>query len=112
GGPGPRLAVPWAPESNRPVYPRTGDGTTGSAAPDARPIPTGQSAVLGSGDFVTITADGTQESRSPKLDVIVVGGRPIGQAIAWAGPFVMNTKAEVLQAYEDFQKGDFGHIPG
>ena len=36
----------------------------------------------------------------------------IGQAIAWAGPFVMNTKAEVLQAYEDFQKGNFGHIPG
>jgi quercetin 2,3-dioxygenase len=44
--------------------------------------------------------------------VIVVGGKPIGQALAWAGPFVMNTKAEVLQAYEDFQKGRFGHIPG
>ena len=71
-----------------------------------RPIRTGQAAVLGTGDYLTITADGSQESRSPKLDVIVVGGRPIGQAIAWAGPFVMNTKAEVLQAYEDFRAGE------
>jgi len=39
-------------------------------------------------------------------------GKPIGQSIAWAGPFVMNTRSEVLQAYEDFQKGSFGHIPG
>ena len=45
-----------------------------------------------------------QESRSPKLDVIVVGGRPIREPLAWAGPFVMNTKSEVMQAYEDFQK--------
>jgi redox-sensitive bicupin YhaK (pirin superfamily) len=44
--------------------------------------------------------------------VIVVGGKPIGQSIAWAGPFVMNTKTEVMKAYEDFQKGNFGHIPG
>ena len=86
-----------------------GHGTVGA---DARPIHAGQSAVLGAGDVLTIAADGGQESRSPKLDVIVVGGRPIGQAIAWAGPFVMNTKAEVLQAYEDFQRGNFGHIPG
>ena len=68
--------------------------------------------MLGAGDYVTVSANGSQESRSPKLDVIIVGGRPIGQSIAWAGPFVMNTKAEVLQAYEDFQKGCFGHIPG
>ena len=73
---------------------------------------TGQSAVLGAGDYLTITADRSQESRSPKLDVIVVGGRPIREPLAWAGPFVMNTKAEVLQAYEDFQRGHFGHIPG
>ena len=44
--------------------------------------------------------------------MIVVGGRPIREPLAWAGPFVMNTKAEVMQAYEDFQHGRFGHIPG
>ena len=72
----------------------------------------GQTAVLGAGDYLTLTADASQESRSPRLDVVVVGGRPIREPLAWAGPFVMNTKAEVLTAYEDFQKGRFGHIPG
>jgi redox-sensitive bicupin YhaK (pirin superfamily) len=72
----------------------------------------GQAAVLGSGDYVTVAADERQESRWPALDVILVGGRPIGEPLAWAGPFVMNTKAEVMQAYEDFQRGNFGHIPG
>ena len=87
----------------------TASGTVGT---DGRPIHTGQSAVLGAGDYLTIAADQSQESRSPKLDVIVVGGQPIREPLAWAGPFVMNTKAEVMQAYEDFQHGHFGHIPG
>jgi redox-sensitive bicupin YhaK (pirin superfamily) len=107
--PGARLELPWDSDYNALVYVLNGHGTVGT---DARPISMGQTAVFGSGDFLTVTADGSQESRSPKLDVIVVGGKPIGQALAWAGPFVMNTKAEVLQAYEDFQKGRFGHIPG
>ena len=49
-----------------------------------------------------------------RINLIDTPGSPdlIGQAIAWAGPFVMNTKSEVLQAYEDFQRGSFGHIPG
>jgi redox-sensitive bicupin YhaK (pirin superfamily) len=42
---------------------------------------------------------------------VVLGGRPIREPLAWAGPFVMNTKAEVMQAYEDFQKGRMGQIP-
>jgi redox-sensitive bicupin YhaK (pirin superfamily) len=107
--PGARLDLPWNQDYNALVYVLNGHGKVGT---DALPIHTGQSAVLGAGDFVTIAADGSQESRSPQLDVIVVGGKPIGQSIAWAGPFVMNTKSEVLQAYEDFQKGNFGHIPG
>jgi hypothetical protein len=106
--PGAHLDLPWTPEFNALVYVLNGRGTVGT---EARPIHTGQAAVLGTGDYVTVSADGSQEGRSPQLDVIVVGGRPIGQSIAWAGPFVMNTKSEVLQAYEDFQRGDFGHIP-
>jgi redox-sensitive bicupin YhaK (pirin superfamily) len=107
--PGGRLDLPWQQDFNALVYVLNGRGAVGT---DRRQIHTGQAAVLGAGDYVTLSAEASQESRSPQLDVIVVGGRPIGQAIAWAGPFVMNTKAEVMQAYQDFQKGSFGHIPG
>ena len=67
--------------------------------------------MLGAGDFVTVQAAGSQDSRTPALDVIVLGGQPIREPVAWAGPFVMNTKAEVMQAFEDFQKGRLGTIP-
>jgi redox-sensitive bicupin YhaK (pirin superfamily) len=106
--PGARLELPWEVGFNALVYVLNGHGTVGV---EGRPVHSGQSAVLGAGDYLTVTADGSQESRSPKLDVIVVGGRPIREPLAWAGPFVMNDRAGVVQAYEDFQKGRFGHIP-
>jgi redox-sensitive bicupin YhaK (pirin superfamily) len=106
--PGARLDLPWDVDHNALVYVLNGEGTVGT---DQRPIRMGQAAVLGSGDYVTLAAAPRQESRSPKLDVVVLGGKPIREPLAWAGPFVMNTKAEVLAAYEDFQKGRFGHIP-
>src|SRR6476661_5023618 len=99
--PGARLELPWDVDFNAIAYVLNGHGTVG----EGQPVHTGQSAVFGAGDFLTVTADGSQESRSPKLDVIIAGGRPIREPLAWAGPFVLNTKAEVLQAYEDFQKG-------
>ncbi|MDO9457747.1 pirin family protein [Nocardioides sp.] len=103
--PGARLDLPWDVDFNALVYVLNGHGTVGI---DGRPIQTGQTAVLGAGDYLTVTADGTQESRSPRLDVVVVGGRPIREPLAWAGPFVMNTMAEVLEAYQSYQRGDFG----
>jgi len=107
--PGARLDLPWDVDFNALAYVLSGKGTIGT---DSRPIRAGQSAVLGGGDYLTIAADRSQESRTPALDVIVVGGRPIREPVAWAGPFVMNTKDEVLAAYTDFQKGRFGNIPG
>jgi redox-sensitive bicupin YhaK (pirin superfamily) len=107
--PGARLELPWNPEFNALAYVLNGSGTVGV---EGRPIQTGQTAVFGPGDYLSVAADSRQESRSPRLDVVILGGQPIREPLAWAGPFVMNTKAEVLAAYEDFQRGSFGHIPG
>jgi redox-sensitive bicupin YhaK (pirin superfamily) len=41
----------------------------------------------------------------------VYSGQPIGQPVAMGGLFVMNTKAEITQAFNDFHTGKFGHIP-
>lgn len=106
--PGARLELPWQVDHNALVYVLSGEGAVGA---DAHPIRTGQAAAMGAGDYLTLSAAGSQQVRSPKLEVIVVGGRPIREPLAWAGPFVMNTKAEVLEAYTDFQKGRFGQIP-
>ena len=106
--PSARLALPWSVDFNALVYVLNGNGAVGA---EQRPVTTGQLAVLGAGDFVTVQAATRQESRSPELDVLVLGGRPIREPVAWAGPFVMNSRAEVMQAYEDFQKGRMGQIP-
>ncbi|WP_139977821.1 pirin family protein [Nocardioides litoris] len=108
--PGARLELPWDVDFNALVYVLGGHGSVGDGD-QAASVRTGQTAVLGAGDYLTVTADGSQESRSPTLDVVVVGGRPIREPLAWAGPFVMNTKDEVLEAYRSFQRGDFGHVP-
>ncbi len=106
--PGARLALPWRPDYNALLYVMAGQGTVGS---EGRPIGTGQLAVFGPGDALTLTAAPTQESRSPALDVLILGGRPIREPVAWMGPFVMNTREEVLQAMTDYQAGRLGSIP-
>jgi len=58
-----------------------------------------------------VEADVTQESRSPSLDVLLLGGRPIREPVYAYGPFVMNTKDEVAQAFEDYQAGRLGTVP-
>jgi redox-sensitive bicupin YhaK (pirin superfamily) len=106
--PGAQLRLPWRPDFNALVYALAGRGSVTTAQ---RPIRMGQLAVLGEGDTVTVTADPGQESRSPMLDVLVLGGQPIREPVAAYGPFVMNTRAELVQAFEDFQAGRLGTIP-
>ena len=106
--PGARLLLPWRADYNALVYAMAGFGSVG---PEKRPIQTGQLAVFGEGNTITIDAQPIQESRSPSLDVLILGGRPIREPVAWMGPFVMNTREELLQAYADFQAGRLGSIP-
>jgi redox-sensitive bicupin YhaK (pirin superfamily) len=106
--PSAELVVPWPSEFNGLVYVLSGRGTVGATK---RPVEMGQLAVFGPGDAITIDAAETQESRSPNLEVLILGGRPIGEPVAWYGPFVMNTRAELTQAFEDFQAGRMGTIP-
>ena len=107
--PGAQLEVPWRSDFNALVYVLNGNGTVG---PERHPLATGQLAVHGDGSTVVLRAGTTQEGRHAAYDVLILGGRPIREPIAWWGPFVMNTHDEVRQAMEDFQAGRLGTVPG
>ena len=72
--PGAQLRLPWRPDFNVLVYVLAGSG---SVSVDWRPVRTGQLAIYGPGEVVTVAADTGQERRSPQLDVLVLGGQPI-----------------------------------
>jgi len=106
--PGARIDIPWRRDFNALVYALSGFGTIGA---EQHPLRTGQTAVLVDGDTLRIQASGSQESRSPNLELFIIGGVPLREPVFQYGPFVMSTKAEVIEAYEDFQAGRFGQIP-
>ncbi len=56
---------------------------------------------FGSGDEVTVTA-GPEGVR-----FLLVAGRPLKEPVAWHGPIVMNTRAELMQARQDLNNGTF-----
>ncbi len=45
---------------------------------------------------------------SVPLEVLLIGGVPLGEPVARYGPFVMNTKEEIIQAFEDYRAGRMG----
>jgi redox-sensitive bicupin YhaK (pirin superfamily) len=105
---GAKLELPWRADFNALAYVLAGDGYAG---PDRKPVRTGQLVVFGAGDHVALEAAAGRGSRHPAVDVLILGGKPIREPVAWGGPFVMNTKQEVFQAFEDYQKGRLGTVP-
>ena len=106
--PGSRLVLPWSPAFNALAYALSGRGTVGE---ERRPFAAGQLAVHGPGDTIVIDADQSQDANVSGLDVLILGGAPIREPVTAYGPFVMNTKEEIAQAFEDFQAGRLGTIP-
>jgi redox-sensitive bicupin YhaK (pirin superfamily) len=106
--PGARLELPWRADFNALVYVLAGVGQVGL---EGRPIREGQLAVFGPGDALVVRADRRQDGRAPNLDVLVLGGRPIREPVVFYGPFVMNTRAEIIQALDDYRAGRMGTIP-
>ncbi len=106
--PGARLRLPWRADFNALAYVMAGSG---SAGPAHRPVRTGQLAVFGPGAALTFAGSRRPDGPSAGLDVLVLGGEPIREPVAAYGPFVMNTRAELVQAFEDYRAGRLGTIP-
>ena len=64
-------------------------------------VPAISTALLGEGEAVRV------EAASADARFLLIAGRPLREPIVWAGPFVMNTEAEVHQAIADFRAGRF-----
>jgi redox-sensitive bicupin YhaK (pirin superfamily) len=106
--PGAQVDIPWRKDFNAIAYTLAGRGTVGA---EGAAIRTGQTAVMVDGNVLRITADIQQDSRTDALEMFIIGGVPLREPVFQYGPFVMSTRNEVIEAFEDFQKGRFGHIP-
>ena len=84
----------------RTLYVFEGDGVT---IDDAQ-VAGSTGAVLDASRDVELVADG-------HVEILMLQGRPIGEPVAQYGPFVMNSKAEIQQAFEDYQRTQFGGWP-
>ncbi len=106
--PGASVSVPWRQDFNALVYVLSGRGRVGA---EGRPVEQGTLAVLGKGDRITVAADGSQDGNRPALEDLLLGGKPIREPVAQYGPFVMNTKQQLIDAIEDYQAGRLGVVP-
>ncbi|MEY9964323.1 redox-sensitive bicupin YhaK (pirin superfamily) [Streptacidiphilus sp. MAP12-16] len=105
--PGAQLRLPWDTSFNALVYVLAGNGRVGG---QGRPVHVGQLVVFGDGDWISVRADDRQDGGAA-LEILILGGKPIGEPVSHYGPFVMNTREEIGQAMLDFQAGRFGSIP-
>ena len=100
--PGASWTMPAAehPDTVRVLYVFAGDGLS----IDGEPVGGSTGAVVDSRRPLPLTAVGATE-------LLVMQGRSIGEPVAQQGPFVMNTRAEIAQAFSDYQRTQFGGWP-
>lgn len=101
--PGADVTLPVSADENVCVYVFQGTVHVGV---DARVIDDGQLAVLGSGDAVRLATP--REGSAARL--LLLAGRPLREPVARHGPFVMNTREELEQAFLDYEAGRMGTI--
>jgi redox-sensitive bicupin YhaK (pirin superfamily) len=77
---------------------------SGAVKASGQMVQAGQMAIFGPGDAVELVA-------SEPAEVLLLGGKPIGEPVARYGPFVMNTREELMEAFADFRAGRMGAIP-
>ena len=107
--PGSQLSLPWQPSYNAPglCHGRLGHGRCPRPS-RSTPVSWRSSAPATASPSRPTTE---QDSRTSALEVILLGGEPIREPMVHYGPFVMNTRAELQQALEDYQAGRLGVIP-
>jgi hypothetical protein len=103
--PGASVVQPVPAEYNAFAYVFSGEGRLGREAKTA----TEHQMVMfaGDGEAVTLAAP---ESASGPLEVLLIAGAPLREPVARYGPFVMNTKEEIIKAFEDYREGRMGEI--
>lgn len=79
---------------------------SGALGPQERSAGPSQVALFGAGDAVELSAAGSEP-----LSVLLVAGAPLREPVARYGPFVMNTREQIMEAVRDFQAGRMGTIP-
>jgi redox-sensitive bicupin YhaK (pirin superfamily) len=96
--PGAHLALDWPREFNALVYVLSGRGRVGGA--NGQALADGQVAAFGAGDALVVDADASADS----LEVLLLGGKPIKEPVFSYGPFVMNTKQEILSTLDEYER--------
>jgi len=105
--PGAEVVQPVAADHNACVYVFGGRCEIGS---EATPVGDGQLAIVGPGEALRLAM--SRDASAHKAELLLLAGVPHREPVARMGPFVMNTQAELRQAWVDYRDGRMGRIPG